>query len=310
MKKSGKYTIPPFLKKGDTLGILAPARKISLKEVSEAIRVFTGWGLEVVLSPHLFNEDHQYSGTDEQRIADLQFMLDHPDIRAIVCARGGYGSMRLIDHLDFSRFIKKPKWIAGFSDITVLHSHIHQQYGICTLHAMMPVNIVKGDAMKPRAKALKTLKESLFGNTPSFRIKNHKLNRNGNASGILTGGNLSLLYALQGSVSDIDTEGKILLIEDLDEYLYHIDRMMLSLKRAGKLAKLKGLIIGGMSDMRDNKIPFGKNACEIIAETVAEYRYPVCFGFPAGHIDDNRALILGSKVRLEVTPNGSLLEYL
>lgn len=301
---------PPFLKKGDKVGFVAPARKIHLKEITEAIRVFNAWGLEVICAPNLFGDAHQFSGTDEERCADLQQMLDHPEIRAIICVRGGYGTLRIIDQLDFTGFCRHPKWIVGFSDVTVLHSHLQSCFGIPTLHAMMPLNIVKEDAMQPKRKALQSLKDCLFGKMPEYRIPSQPLNRSGSATGIVTGGNLSLLYALQGSVSDLDTRGKILFIEDLDEYLYHIDRMVLSLKRAGKFEGIKGLIIGGMTEMRDNKIPFGKTAEEIIAEAVVKYKFPVAFGFPAGHQDDNRALILGGKARLEVSSKSTTLKFL
>ncbi len=301
---------PPFLKKGDMIGLVAPARKIHMKEIEEALRVFNSWGLEVICAPHLFGDHNQFSGTDKERLDDLQQMLDHPDIRAVVCVRGGYGSLRLIDAVDWRGFRKNPKWIVGFSDVTVFHAHLQQQLKMVSLHGIMPLNMVKGDGMLPRKKALQSLKDGLFGKTLAYKISAHPLNRPGNARGTLIGGNLSLLYALQGSTSDIDTRGKILFIEDLDEYLYHIDRMILSLCRAGKFRGLRGLIVGGMTEMRDNKIPFGKSAPEIIAEHTAEYDFPICFGFPAGHQDDNRALLLGAEVSLTVEKKGSALQFI
>lgn len=302
--------LPPFLKKGDKIGFVAPARKVHLKELAEAIRIFNSWGLEVICAPNLFGACHQYSGTDEERASDLQQMLDHPEIKAIVCVRGGYGTVRIIDQLDFTAFCAQPKWVVGFSDVTVLHSHIHNNYHIATLHAMMPLNIVEGETMLLKQKALQSLKDGLFGKPLHYKIPSNPLNRPGKATGTIVGGNLSLLYALQGSVSDIDTREKILFIEDLDEYLYHIDRMALSLKRSGKFNDIKGLIIGGMTEMRDNKIPFGKNAQEIIAEAVAPFSFPVCFDLPAGHQNDNRALILGGKACLDITTKNSTLSYL
>lgn len=291
---------PSYLKKGDKIGIVAPARKISREELQPAIDIFSSWGLEVVLGKNIFNQENQFSGSDEERTEDLQTMLDDVSIKAIIGARGGYGTVRIIDKLDFSRFVKNPKWIIGYSDITVLHSHIHTNFGIETLHATMPINFPKN------AEAVETLRKSLFGEPLNYQIENHSLNKKGNAEGILTGGNLSLLYALSATKSDIETKGKILFIEDLDEYLYHIDRMMMNLKRSGKLENLAGLIVGGMSDMKDNAVPFGKNAEEIILDAVKEYNFPVCFNFPAGHIDRNLALIFGRKISLSVSDKTTL----
>lgn len=288
-----KFIQPEFLKKGDKIGIVACARKISKEELQPAIDIFQNWGLEVVLGKNIFNADNQFSGTDEERAADLQNMLNDTSIKAVISARGGYGTVRIIDKLDFSTFKKHPKWIIGYSDITVLHSHIHNM-GIQTLHATMPINF------KVNEEATETLRKALFGEEIHYSFESHALNKNGKAEGILVGGNLSLLYALCGSNSDIDTKRKILFIEDLDEYLYHIDRMMMNLKRSGKLSELAGLIVGGMSDMKDNAIPFGKTAEAIILDAVKEYKYPVCFHFPCGHIDRNLAIILGRKVELEV----------
>lgn len=288
-----KFIQPEFLKKGDKIGIVACARKISKEELQPAINILQNWGLEVVLGKNIFNADHQFSGTDEERATDLQSMLDDTSIKAVISARGGYGTVRIIDKLDFSTFKKHPKWIIGYSDITVLHSHIHNM-GIQTLHATMPINF------KVNEEATETLRKALFGEEIHYSFESHALNKNGKAEGILVGGNLSLLYALCGSNSDIDTNGKILFIEDLDEYLYHIDRMMMNLKRSGKLSGLAGLIVGGMSDMKDNAIPFGKTAEAIILDAVKEYNYPICFHFPCGHIDRNLAIVLGRKVELTV----------
>lgn len=286
---------PPYLKKGDKIGIVAPARKISREELRPAIDIFSSWGLEVVLGKNIFNQQNQFSGSDEQRAEDLQAMLDDSSVKAIISARGGYGTVRIIDKLNFSLFQKNPKWIIGYSDITVLHSHIHTNFGIETLHATMPINFSQNQ------EAVETLRKSLFGEPLNYQIENHSLNKKGKAEGILIGGNLSLLYALCGSKSDLDTKGKILFIEDLDEYLYHIDRMMMNLKRSGKLENLAGIIVGGMSDMKDNLVPFGKNAEEIILDAVKEYDFPVCFNFPAGHIDRNLALIFGRQISLLVS---------
>lgn len=287
---------PPYLKKGDKVGIVSPARSITFEEVHPSIRIFQRQGLEVVLGTYVFSRYHQFAGTDEQRLRDFQQMLDDPSIRAIVCARGGYGIVRIIDKLDFTRFLEKPKWIVGYSDATVFHSHIHRQLGVETLHATMPVHM----ASETPNNAVETMLNALFGYRISYLFKKTTLSREGDAEGIMIGGNLSILYSLTGSASDIDTQGKILFLEDVDEYLYHIDRMMMNLKRAGKLEKLKGLVIGSMSRMNDNTVPFGKTPGEIISDAVKDYKYPVCFDFPAGHLDNNMALIMGRKVKLTV----------
>ncbi|KAF0198150.1 MAG: muramoyltetrapeptide carboxypeptidase [Bacteroidetes bacterium] len=289
---------PPYLKPGDQIGIVATARKVSPEEMKPAIQAIGSWGLEVRLGKYLFEEDNQYAGSDEQRTFDLQQMLDDPEIKAIICARGGYGTVRIIDRLDFSEFEKKPKWIAGYSDITVLHSHIHRHLGIETIHATMPLNFPSDGSTSPAAEALR---KCLFGEAPEYRITAGPSSKDGNARGLVTGGNLSILYSLCGSPSDVETEGKILFIEDLDEYLYHIDRMMMNLKRCGKLERLAGLVVGGMTQMRDNSVPFGKTAEEIIADVVKEYKYPVLFGFPAGHQAENMPLLLGREATLEVS---------
>jgi len=288
---------PTSLKTGDKIAIISTARKISQEELKLAIEMFRKWGFDAVYGRNLFRENHQFAGSDQERTEDLQWALDDENIKAVICARGGYGTVRIIDNIDFSKFQQNPKWIIGYSDVTVLHSHIQKQLGIETIHATMPINFPKDGNEN---ETLTSLKNALHNNNIQYTINSHPLNRIGNAEGILVGGNLSILYSLIGTASDINTDGKILFIEDLDEYLYHIDRMMMNLKRNGKLANLAGLIIGGMSEMNDNTIPFGKTAEEIISASVAEYSYPVCFHFPAGHQDDNRALILGRKIILNV----------
>jgi muramoyltetrapeptide carboxypeptidase len=298
---------PPYLKKGDTIGIVATARKLTWEELEPTIGVLADAGFTVRTGQRMFGSENQFSGSDEDRAADMQRMLDDPDINAILCARGGYGTVRIIDKLDFTEFVKYPKWLCGFSDITVLHAHINQNFGVATLHSSMPLSMKELPADHVQYE---TLINSLEGELPSYDFPSHLLNRNGEMEGEIVGGNLSVLYSILGSKSDIDTAGKILFLEDLDEYLYHIDRMMMNLKRNGKLDNPKGLIVGGMSDMNDNTIPFGKTAVEIIREAVEEYDYPVCFNFPAGHIDDNRALILGKKAAIRITDNGSQFQYI
>jgi muramoyltetrapeptide carboxypeptidase len=296
---------PAYLKKGDKIAIVSPSRSITFEEIHPAIRFFQRHDLEVVLGSYVFSRQHQYAGSDEQRCRDFQHMLDDEKIRAIVCSRGGYGLVRIIDKLDFSTFRKQPKWIVGFSDVTVLHAHIYRQFGIETLHAAMPVNI-KGENQD---ETLQTMVNALFGKRITYSFPTSGLSREGKAEGVLVGGNLSILYSLMGSVSEPDTSGKILFLEDVDEYLYHIDRMMMNLKRAGKLENLKGLIVGGMTKMNDNAIPFGKTANEIISEAVQAYKFPVCFDFPAGHLDTNLALILGRKVSFMVDKEVELSFY-
>jgi muramoyltetrapeptide carboxypeptidase len=288
---------PPYLKKGDKIAIVAPARKTSPAEVETAFRIFRSWGLEVASGDHLFSSFNQFAGSDEQRQADFQQMLDDSSIRAIICSRGGYGTVRIIDRLDFTSFLQNPKWIVGFSDVTVLHSHIHRHYNVETIHAIMPVNFKDKCDSSP---SLSTLKKALFGKEISYNFPVEQYSRKGSCKGQLVGGNLSILYSLTNTNSDISTNGKILFLEDLDEYLYHIDRMLMNLRRSGKLDGLAGLIIGGMTKMHDNEVPFNKTANEIIAEAVEDYPYPVCYNFPAGHVNDNHALILGREVKLEI----------
>mgnify|MGYP002629740920 CR=1 FL=1 len=290
--------IPKKIKIGDKIGIIATARKISLEELNPAIEILQSWGLEVVLGNFLFEEDNQFAGTVEQRTIDLQNMIDDDAIKAILCARGGYGTVQIIDKINFSKLVKNPKWIIGFSDITVLHSHLNQ-LGVATLHATMPINFSKNTP-----KSLESLKNSLFGKANSIESPVHKFNRLGKVNAEIIGGNLSILYSLLGSNSDINTDGKILFMEDLDEYLYHIDRMMINMKRNGKFNNLKGMIIGGMSNMNDNNIPFGKTAEEIILDHLKDYNFPICFGFPSGHLDDNRSIRLGVSSVLDINENG------
>ena len=290
--------IPNKIKIGDKIGIIATARKISLEELNPAIEILQSWGLEVVLGNFLFEEDNQFAGTVEQRTIDLQNMIDDDAIKAILCARGGYGTVQIIDKINFSKLVKNPKWIIGFSDITVLHSHLNQ-LGVATLHATMPINFSKNTP-----KSLESLKNSLFGKANSIESPVHKFNRLGKVNAEIIGGNLSILYSLLGSNSDINTDGKILFMEDLDEYLYHIDRMMINMKRNGKFNNLKGMIIGGMSKMNDNDLPFGKTAEEIILDHLKDYNFPICFGFPSGHLDDNRSIRLGVSSVLDINENG------
>jgi muramoyltetrapeptide carboxypeptidase len=287
---------PTALKKGDIIGIVCTARKIDMKDLQPAIDIIDSWGFRVVLGKSVFMEDHQFAGDDNTRAEDFQNMLDNKNVRAIIIARGGYGTVRMIDKLDFKKIKKNPKWIIGYSDITVLHNHINRHCKTETLHASMPINFSTNEPA-----ALQSLRDVLQGNTLSYSFQSNFENKPGKAKGKLTGGNLSVLYSLSGTDSDVDTDGKILFLEDLDEYLYHIDRMLMQLKRNGKLKNLKGLLVGGFTDMKDNTVTYGKTAYEIIYEHVKEYNYPVAFNIPAGHIPNNHALIMGRKVKIEVS---------
>ena len=294
----------PALRPGDRIAILSTARKIEPAELNAAIHAFESWGLEVVLGKTIGASYNQFAGDDALRLQDLQQMLDDESIKAIVCARGGYGTTRIIDQVDFTHFKKHPKWLVGFSDVTTLHSHIHN-LGIETIHAIMPVLFAKEGA----APSVESLRQLLFGEEITYTAAPHEFNRSGSGTGQLVGGNLSMLHNLTGTRSDIQTDGKNLFLEDLDEYLYHIDRMMVHLDRSGKLANLAGLIIGDMSDMHDNAIPFGKTAYEIILEHTGKYNYPVCYGFPVGHEPLNLALVCGREATLEVSEAGARLVY-
>jgi muramoyltetrapeptide carboxypeptidase len=297
-------TKPPNLQKGDTIAILATARKNVDNNLKPAIDLLHSWGLEVVIGSTIGLDNNQLAGTDEQRAADFQQQLDNPNIKAIWCVKGGYGTVRIIDLLDFTKFKQHPKWIVGFSDITVLHNHLNTM-GFKTIHGVMPITV-------PRAtkEAVETLHHSLFGTKLEYEITTAPMNKIGKASGELVGGNLSILYSLLGSPSAIDCSDKILFIEDLDEYLYHIDRMMMNLKRNGCLESIKGIVVGSMTKMKDNDIPWGKNAVQIIEDITKNYNIPIIYNFPAGHIQDNRALILGSTVSIEVTSTKSSLTFI
>lgn len=303
LKAQKKMQIPPYLKPGDTVAIVATARKHLNDDLQLAKSFLEAWGLNLKIGTSIGLDQNQLAGTDEERAADFQQQLDNPNIKAIWCVRGGYGTVRMIDLVDFTGFKRAPKWVIGFSDVTVLHSHLNQM-GIASIHGMMPVNI-------PRAtdEAKESLRKALFGEPLSYQVPPHDMNRKGSASGELVGGNLSILYSLLGSVSAIDCQNKILFLEDLDEYLYHVDRMMMNLKRNGCLENLKGIIVGGMTKMNDNEVPWGKNALEIIQDVTQPYHIPIVYGFPAGHLPDNRALIFGKTVTLEVTDEGTKLMF-
>ncbi|MFN5706266.1 MAG: LD-carboxypeptidase [bacterium] len=287
---------PKNLKIGDTIGILSTARKFTSEQLEFCTQILNTWGFKVVIGSSINAEEHQFAGSDQLRADNLQAFIDDPNIDAILCARGGYGTMRIIDQIDFSKFIQNPKWISGFSDVTVLHQHL-QSMGIASIHSSMP-SLFPNDLQH---NTLLSLENALKGNELNYRVKINIDNlRMKNVEAEIIGGNLSLIYALQGSASDINTNGKILFIEDLDEYFYHIDRMMCSLDRAGKLKNLAALVVGGMTDMKDNSIPFGMNVNEIIHHYTKKYNYPVLFDFPAGHWEKNYAIRLGQIAKIEI----------
>lgn len=291
------------LKRGDRVALAAPARKVTPAEVDGALRLLQSWGLQVVVPEGLYAADNQMAGSDSHRAALMQALLDDAELKAILCVRGGYGTVHIVDRLDFGRFAEHPKWIVGYSDITVLHSHIARHCAVPTMHAAMAIDL-PADASQWDCPAVQSLRRALFEGTGRYEFANPLAgvaNRAGRCRGVAVGGNLSILYSLLGSASDVDTDGKILVIEDLDEYLYHIDRMMMALKRAGRLSHLKGLVVGAMTSMHDNAVPFGRSAERIVADAVAEYGYPVAFGCPLGHIGTaNCALPLGVEVDLDV----------
>ncbi|MEJ2883857.1 S66 peptidase family protein [Pedobacter sp. GR22-6] len=278
---------PAYLKKGDKIAIVCPASKLP-RDISKALEVFKSWGLEVVLGKSVGAAQHQFAGDDELRTADLQGFLDDPSVKAIVAGRGGYGCIRIVDDLDFSAFLEHPKWIVGFSDITVLLSHIYAQFGIQSIHGQMPYTF---DEATP--ESLASLKAALFGEQLEYDYTPSVMNRKGDMEGIVIGGNLTLLVMMHGSSSDIDYTDKVLFIEDVGERPAAIDRLMRMLKRAGKLDKLKGLIVGAFNELPEEKMPFGQSPEEVIWEVVKKYGYPVWFDFPVGHIEDNRAVVVG-----------------
>jgi muramoyltetrapeptide carboxypeptidase len=290
---------PHNLKSGSRIAIISPAGAVNPVFVESAAKMLSANGFESVIYPSCYKKHFQFGGTDEERLADLQNALDDSSIDAILCSRGGYGAIRIIDKIDFSGFMKNPKWFIGFSDITTFHIAINN-LGVMSLHSQMTKDMHEN----PESDAVQNIFKILNGELPETTCENHEFNRLGIAEGELIGGNLSIIYSLQGTKFEINTDGKILFIEDLNEYLYHLDRIMISLKMAGKLKNLKGLIAGAFTDMKDNPNPFGKTPYEIISAHLAECDFPVCYNFPVGHIDNNMPLICGKKCILEVGESG------
>lgn len=287
---------PPQLKPGSTIGLVSPAKKIARSIIKNAFRMIRQLGYRVKIGRHILEGEKYFAGNDAQRASDFQQMLDDPEIDMILCSRGGYGSARIIDHLDFSKFKYHPKWIAGYSDITVFHSHLFN-LGFESLHCTMPLDFPEnGESSEP----VKQLFEAASGKPLVYELKKSMHNRLGSVEGFLVGGNLSVFSGLLGSVSDIDTKRKILFLEDVGEDLYRIDRMMVSLKRAGKLNNLAGLVLGGFTGLNPGSPKFDLTLEEIILDAVSQFDFPVAFGFPAGHFPENYPIVIGRKMRMEV----------
>jgi muramoyltetrapeptide carboxypeptidase len=297
--------IPPFLQPGDTIAIVCPAGFMAREKAQTCIDTLIQWGYRVRIGPTLNSDSTNYfSGTDDERLADLQLALDDANIKAVLCGRGGYGLSRIIDSIDFSRFRERPKWIIGFSDITVLHAHLFTVYDTASLHAPMAGAFNDGGDI---GEGVLSLHRMLMGEKAAYESPTHPFNRHGRATAPLVGGNLTLLAHLTGTRTALDTRGKLLFLEDVGEYLYNIDRMLLQLKRSGQLAHLAGLIVGGFTDDKDTTRPFGATVEEIIRDKISDYDYPVCFGFPVSHGKDNVALKIGLPHTLIVSDEPTIL---
>jgi muramoyltetrapeptide carboxypeptidase len=297
---------PPFLQPGDTVAIVSPARKADRELLEKAVTTIESWGLNVLTGNHLFTGDHSYlAATDQKRAEDFQSMLDSPSVRAIICARGGYGTTRILDSLDFSELPKDPKWITGFSDITAMHLALHRQ-GIQSIHGTVPVLFNRNGA----ASSVESLRQTLFGAMPALSAAAHAANKPGEATGNLVGGNLSLIADSLGTSSEMESKDCILVIEDVGEHFYKIDRLMVQLKRAGKLASLRGLVAGYFTEVTESTLAFGETVEQIILHHTHEHHYPVAVGFSIGHEEPNKAWISGARAHLVVNKEGSQLSYL
>ncbi len=297
---------PAYLEKGDTVAIVAPAGVVVKEEMDKAKKLLESWGLKVLYGENLFKEENQFAGSDSQRLKDFQNVLDDESVKAIFCARGGYGTIRIIDKIDWKNFIAKPKWVLGYSDITVIHAKIHN-LGIESIHSPMPINMARMDEKDP---ILTQIMEVLFYGQLNYANLYHHLNRNGFGRAKIFGGNLSILYSLLGTKYDIDYKGKFLFIEDVNEYFYKVDRILHSFRLAGKFDELEGILVGGFTDMKDDERPFGKNAQEIIYDITADYNFPVAFGLPIGHQKSNHPLILGAEIKLEIARQQAKIKFL
>lgn len=298
--------LPPSLKKGDTIGIVCPAGYMDAAKAETCIRVLQQWGFSVRTGQTLGGASASYfSGTDEARLQDLQQMLDDDSVQAVLCGRGGYGMGRIIDQINFKKFRKKPKWVIGYSDITLFHSHIVRNFGIAGLHAPMAAAFNEGGY---KNRYVQSLRQALFGVKAAYKVRGSAYNRPGTATAPLVGGNLSLLVNAIGTPSDVPTKGKLLFIEDIGEQKYSIDRMLYQMKRSGKLSQLAGLIFGGFTDLQDTTRPFGEDLKDLLLDKIREYDYPVCFDFPVSHDKENYALKVGGTYELSVTRKSVVLK--
>lgn len=293
-------TIPPFLRTGDVVAIVAPAGLIEPSQITPAVRIIESWGLTVISGKNIFSKHFNFSGTDSQRASDLQEALDNPEIKAVFCARGGYGVLRIIDKINWTNFIKNPKWIIGYSDITALHALVNNKLQTASIHGPMPVNFEKLSAEK---NSLNYLKQILFGHSVVYSLPNKSNIPSFETKGILKGGNLSLLYSLRGTPYDFDSENTILFLEDIGEYMYHLDRMIQNFKLGNKFHGLKGIILGGFTDIKENEIHFGLSAKEIITQAVNNHNIPIIDNFPAGHMEPNYPFILGKIIKIKSANN-------
>ena len=295
------------LVEGDTIVIITPAKSIDSKFIDSAVTLFKSWGLKVEVGEYAKGNHYYFSGTDDERVADLQWALNHPKAKAIFCSRGGYGTIKIVEEVDYSMFIENPKWLIGFSDVTVLHNKIHSSFELPSIHGMAALNI---DKLNKNSRSFQTLKNCLFGKMESYSFPFGTYNRKGDAKGTLTGGNLAILESLIGTTLDICTDGKILFIEEIGEHAYKVERMLWSLKKAGKFDKLKGLIVGQLTNIEGSEAFYGKPIEEVIYNVVSEFEFPVAFNFPAGHELENESVVLGKTCQLNVSVTESKLTYL
>ncbi len=308
LKNNQKLIQPNYLKVGDTVAIVAPSGVLKERtdEIERAKKLLTSWGLHYEIGKNLYKKNNHFAGTDAERCEDMQEAMDAPNVKAIWCARGGYGTVRILDKLDYTKFKKKPKWLIGYSDITALHSQLHIN-GFESIHALMCVSLTKN--LEELGNSISTFKKAIFGAPISYTLKGNEHNRIGTVEAPLVGGNLTLLHTLLGSKTSISTKGKILFIEEIGEYKYHIDRMLQSLKRAGYFNDCAGVLVGDMSKLRKNTTLWGTSVEQLIVDALSEYNFPIAFNMPAGHEKDNRALLLGRTVKMQVTKNKTSLIF-
>ncbi len=308
-QKSQKLIQPPYLKAGDTVAIVAPSGILNNRqaEVQRAVKLLESWGLHALVGKHVFSKDNHFAGTDAQRCEDFQKAMDNPSVSAIWCARGGYGTVRILDKLNYTKLKKDPKWLIGYSDITALHNDFHNE-GFETIHAMMCTSLTADE--RGLDETIVTFKKALFGDPLSYTLKGSNYNKIGSVNAPIVGGNLTMLHTMLGSKSSLDTSGKILFIEEIGEYKYHVDRMLQSMKRAGYFDNCAGVLVGDMTKMRKNTTAWGSSVEQLILDALSDYDFPIAFNMPAGHEDDNRAMILGQNVELVVGKDQSTLQFL